>query len=235
MTPMLDNYAATLHALYAFVWANAPEGSSPHAIACLREALAQPIDPRTGKTVFPTFYGLEVRPEPGTEATLQIRVEGEKGPYDFESHTNADGNVWHAYRVRCEVSWPSFGSDNVEICQRRLAVMGEVTRFAAAIQRAFPHVFHQLYQTKADVERSEAERKVRRTKERLRTVGREKVSGMRVGAFRYVQLDGDLLRRGGFEALDVAETFGVDKPGGTRYEYVAVSTGSDTFRVERTK
>jgi hypothetical protein len=133
---MLNNYDETLSALSAFVILNAPAGAERDL---QRVDVMEPSD----------YINLEFCGE-DTQCQLYLRLEGADGSYCASRVEDADGNTWRAYRLKVEVSWPSWGSGRVEVCQRRLALMTEVLRFACEIERAFPDVYHHLSQTKAE-------------------------------------------------------------------------------------
>jgi len=125
---MVNNYDAVLACINAFLIANAPPGAERDLARVKRQLDAG--DPSA-------FIGIEFRPTDDVGAQLYVRVDDPNGRFDSARIMDAEGNRWYAYVVRCEVSWASWGSSDVATCQRRVACMAEVVRFAAEVERAF--------------------------------------------------------------------------------------------------
>ncbi len=169
---MLNNHDETLTTLARFLVDNAPPGADRELARLKADLVAGEI---------PDYFSLEFRPTSDTGAQLYVRVEGPDGSYHSSRVMDAEGNRWYAYRVKCEISWASWGSASTEVCQRRLAVMTEVTRFACEVERAFPDVFHRLDATAAEIkEQAKAHAKACAVEEIRRQV-RALSKGMKVG------------------------------------------------------
>ncbi len=138
---MLNNYDAKLKDLARYLVNFAPAGA---------EREVNHVHAQLAAGNVPGYFGFEFRPAQDVGCTLYVRVEGPEGRYGNTRIEDAEGNLWYAYQVKCEVSWASWGADNIVTTQRRLALMTEVTRFACEVERAFPEVFHHLSQTKAE-------------------------------------------------------------------------------------
>lgn len=139
---MLNNYDETLKRLAAFIIENAPAGAA-RDLARMRQDVAAGY--------LRDWHGVEFKPTDDVGATLYVRVEGPESKYGSTRIMDAEGNRWYAYVVRCEVTWASWGSADLPTCQRRIACMAEVARFAAEVEREFAGVFHRLDATAAEI------------------------------------------------------------------------------------
>ncbi len=207
---MVDNYSATLLALSAFILANAPPGAE-RELAAIRYDLDHPGNGRERN-----YFNLEFRNSENSDScALYVDVRSDNG-YDDE-----EGNRWHEYAVQARVSWPSYGSDDVATCQRRLALMALVTRFAAEVQAAFPGTYRHLAATKAQREESARTLKERTSRARVENMIRANSKNLRVGQQRRVEVEGD-------DILPVGQVT-VESPEGRKYTTHVTSTRAFYF------
>lgn len=175
---MLDNYDSTIRALSQFLIVNAPAGAE-REVARLQATL--------DAGGVPGFISLEFRPEQDVQASLYISF----GKWGGKHIEDAEGNSWYEYNLTCEVSWPTWGSSDVVTCQRRLALMTAICRFAAEVQAKFNEPLLHLSQTKA--QREEAKENTRRSlaMRRVEALVRNNAKGMRVGQERQIEASVD--------------------------------------------
>jgi hypothetical protein len=212
---MVNNYNATLRALAAFVLANAPAGA-PREMARLQANLdADQVQ---------DYLSLEFRPTEDTGCTLYVRVEAPDGRWTSKRLEDSEGNEWSAYKVRCEVSWSSWGSADTKVCQRRLAVMTEALRFACEVERAFPDVFHSMDATAEEVQLRKAMLIKERAKNRLAELVKSHARGMKVGQEKTIKLS---------ESLVPSEAEVERSECGRNFKYHAKVVGADTFHFTR--
>ncbi len=212
---MVNNYAATLRALAAFILANAPAGAE-------REMARLKANLDAGITQ--DYISLEFRPTEDTGCTLYVRVEAPDGRWTSKRIEDDHGNEWSAYRVRCDVSWASWGSADTKVCQRRLAVMTETCRFACEVERAFPDVFHSLDATVEQVLTRKALLVKERAKNRLADLVKSHAKGMKVGQEKTIKLS---------ESLVPSEAEVERSECGRSFKYHAKVVGADTFHFTR--
>jgi hypothetical protein len=145
---MVNDYDATVRALHAFILANCPAGGYNRDIERIRLALEEgkPLD----------WISVDFRPVEGTGATLYVRLDPSTGRFSSSHTKDAAGNEWSSYRVCCEVSWPSWGADGLDMVQKRLDVMNATLGLARAIEAAFPNVINRMDATAAEVQLREA-------------------------------------------------------------------------------
>lgn len=174
---MVDNYNATLRALLAFLVANAPEGAE-RDVARLQYHLDSTEEA-------PNYIHLEWR-RPNATATLYIEI----GKFGGKKSVDEEGNTWHEYELTAQVSWPSYGSDDVVTCQARLALMTEIVRLAAEVQRAFAGPIHHLSMTKAEKEERDRHFAEVQAKNRIATLILNNIKGLSVGQQRRIEADG---------------------------------------------
>lgn len=179
---MVNDYDATVRALHAFILANALPESYNRDIECLRQALEEgkPLD----------WIRVDFRPYEGTEATLYVRLEPPTGRFSSSRSKDVEGNEWSSYRVRCEVSWPSWGADGLDMVQKRLDVMNATLGLARAIEAAFPNVINRLDATAAEVQLREAMLSKERAKSQVQDFVRLNWHGMKVGQEKIVPVPG---------------------------------------------
>ena len=180
---MVNNYDAVLACINAFLIANAPPGAERDLARVKRQLDAG--DPSA-------FIGIEFRPTDDVGAQLYVRVDDPNGRFDSARIMDAEGNRWYAYVVRCEVSWASWGSSDVATCQRRVACMAEVVRFAAEVERAFAGVFHRLDATAAEIEAAKVKAAEERVLEAIKKAVRANSKGMKVGQTKSAVVDMDI-------------------------------------------
>lgn len=171
---MLDNYNSTVRALTQFLIANAPAGAE-REIARLQSTL--------DADEVPNYISLEFRPVQDVQASLYVSL----GKWGGKRIEDEEGNVWYQYELTCEVSWPTWGSSDVATCQRRLALMTEVTRFAADVQSRFNEPVLHLSQTKAKREEQARHFATQAARKRVETLMRNNIKGLRVGQERRVE------------------------------------------------
>ncbi len=180
---MLNNYDETLKRLAAFVIENMPAGAErerDRLVYCLaNDGLSD-------------YISLEFRPSQDVGCQLYIRAEGPAGRYGNSRIEDAEGNLWYAYMVKCEVSWSSWGASPIEVTQRRLALMTEVTRFACEVERAFSTVFHHLSQTKAERDALAISNAKLRVLDAIKKAVINNSKGMKVGQNRSAVVDMDV-------------------------------------------
>lgn len=219
---MIDNHDAVRDSLVRFLIAEAPPGAERDVENLRRRLEAKCLN---------DYIGLEFRPTQDVSCQLYVRVQGLESAYGSTRVEDAEGNLWHAYKVRCEVSWPTWGSDSVEVCQRRLALMTEVTRFACEVQRAFPHAFHELVQTAAEREAYRLDGIKMRATSRVVELVKKNAKGMKVGQERIVPTPD------GTDLLEVLGTYAVvpveRSEAGRTFKYRAVVTATTAFSFTR--
>lgn len=203
---MLNNYDETVKRLATFVIENMPAGAERE-----RDRLIYNLGHEQSRG----DIALEFRPTQDVSCTLYIRTEGPEGKYGNTRIEDAEGNLWYAFVVKCEVSWPSFGADNLLITQRRLALMTEVTRFACDVEREFAEVFHHLSQTKADRDAMEIRNVKARVTAEIERLVRTHAKGMKVGDTKLVGIDPK------FDTTGVGEVQVERKEGGRTFKYSA--------------
>jgi len=169
---MVNNYTAMLKDLARYLVNFAPAGAD-REINRLHELLA------TGETT--NYFALEFRPTQDTGAQLSVNLRGRDGDYGNTRVEDAEGNLWYVYTVQCNVSWSSWGSDTVDVCQRRLAVMTQTVRFAADIEREFSGEFYELFQTKAELDQQKIKNASRANLSAVEALVLSHVKGMKVG------------------------------------------------------
>lgn len=162
----MDSYNTTLIALAHFLVFNVPAGAE-RDVDRVRHDLEQG-KPRP-------YFSFEFRRD---NASCTLYVELDNLRYDVVE--DEEGNHLEEYRVEAKVSWPSWGSDSVTTCQERLALMTEVTRFAAEVERTFPNVVRRLVSTRA-------QREDRQTRARVERLIRANMKGMREGQERRIE------------------------------------------------
>jgi len=169
---MVNNYLAMLKDLARYLVNNAPAGAE-REINRLHALLA------TGETT--NYFALEFRSTQDTGANLYVDLLGRGGEYGNTRVEDAEGNLWYVYTVQCSVSWASWGSDTVDVCQRMLAVMTQTVRFASDIEREFSGEFYELSQTKAQRDQRENEYASRANLSAVEALVLSHVKGMKVG------------------------------------------------------
>jgi len=200
----MNDYQTTLLSLAQFIVDNAPAGAE-------RDVDVVRYDLEQGKPR--PYISLEFRRE-NASAHLYVEMDG----LSYDAVEDEEGNHWHEYKVEARVSWPSWGSDSAKVCQPRLALMTEIVRLAAEIERKFPNVVRKLVSTKAQ----RAERATRAYVERHI---RANMKGMRVGQERRVEVwadEPDLQPVGQIEVVSTA-------PDGSERRYTTHVTATRTF------
>ena len=142
---------------------------------------------------------------------------------------DAEGNEWYAYKVRCEVSWASWGSADVSTCQRRLACMTATLRLAADIERTFPDTFHLLSRTAAQIAEDKIRAEENRAKQRIVDLVKKNARGLKVGAQRLVPNSVD----GGSSFVPVGRVEVDDYYNGKSFKFCAYVTSPDAFYFTR--
>jgi len=169
---MVNNYTAMLKDLARYLVNFAPAGAEREINRLY--ALQATIDPTN-------YFALEFRPTQDTGAQLYVNLRGRDGDYGSTRVEDAEGNLWYVYTVQCSVSWATWGSDTVDVCQRRLAVMTQVVRFASDIEREFSGEFYELFQTKAQCDQRKNEYASRANLSAVEALVLSHVKGMKVG------------------------------------------------------
>jgi len=210
---MVNNYSATLKDIARFLCNFAPAGAERDVNRLHADLAADSVTP---------YMSFEFRPTPDVGCSLYVRLEAPEGRGGSKRVEDEEGNLWHSYMVKCEVSWPSWGTDNLETCQRRLALMTEVTRFACEVERAFPETYHDLWQTKAQREEYAVECAKKRAEAKIRQLVKENAKGMKVGQERRV--DGDVPDFAGFVEVERVEAGRVFK-----YSVIGTNYGAICF------
>lgn len=177
---MNDNYVATVRLLLQFLVANAPAGAE-RELKRLAYMLEQP-EPTT------TYISMEFRPTDDTSCQMYVRLDGSlRERFSDRRLVDAEGNQWCSFKVKCEVSWPSWGSCDVGLAQRRLALMTEVARFAAEVEAAFPETFHRMYRTAAEVAEDKKQAELNHAKNTIAELVRKNAKGMKVGQTKRIE------------------------------------------------
>jgi len=214
---MIDHYEATVRDLYAFIIANAPPGAEREVARAQVE-----LDERQTRD----YLSLEFRPSNDTGCHLYVRIEPPDGRWTDSRHVDSEGNEWSSYRVRCDVSWASWGSADLDTCQRRLDVINATMAFARAIEAAFPNVFHRMDATAQEV----AERKERHAKKRAKhtviDLVRKHAKGLKVGQERFVVAPPEGIMPIGSVEVEREEC-------GRRFKYCATVTATQGFYFTR--
>lgn len=170
---MVNDYDTTVRALHAFILANCPAGGYNRDLERLRLALEEgkPLD----------WVSVDLKPYEGTGAILYVRLDPATGRFSSSRSKDAEGNEWSSYKVCCEVSWPSWGADGLDIVQKRLDVMNATLAFAKAIEAAFPNVINRLDATAAEVQLREVMLAKERAKRQVIDFVKLHAKGMKVG------------------------------------------------------
>lgn len=213
---MVNNYTAMLKDLARYLVNNAPAGAE-REINRLRTLLAD--DETTN------YFALEFRPTPDTGAQLYVNLRGRDGDYGNTRDEDAEGNLWYVYTVQCSVSWASWGSDTVDVCQRRLAVMTQMVRFAADIEREFSGEFYELSQTKAQRDQREIENASRANLAAVEALVLSHVKGMKVGQSKSVGCTSNIVPWG---TLEVRRS-----EGGRTFKYQASLECANLVTIQR--
>ncbi len=205
---MLNNYDAKLKDLARYLVNFAPAGA---------EREINRVHAQLASGELPDYFGFEFRPTQDVGCTLYVRVEGPEGRYGNSRIEDEEGNLWYAYTVKCEVSWASWGADNLVTTQRRLALMTEVTRFACEVEREFSEVFHRLSQTKAERDALAVSNARIRAENEIKRLVISHAKGMKVGNIRSVGIDPK------FDTTGVGEVQVERFEGGRKFKYSASS------------
>jgi hypothetical protein len=177
MTTHIDNYETTLAGLREYLFQNAPAG--------LREQDKAQLTNASGRD----YFSLEFRrdgEDARSEATLYIRVE--RPSYDREE--DSEGNMWAKYRINAQPSWPSWGSMDANIAQKRLALMTEVASFAVAVNAMFAYDIWQMIQSKTERDEFQKSQEARKleTKVQQLVMSMAERKNMRLNAERTIEL-----------------------------------------------
>lgn len=201
---MVDNFEESLNALRRFIYANVP---------CDVPRI-EDIEHRTN------FFSLEFRRD---EVGCSLYIELDE--FSSMSITDEAGNRWREYVVTAKPSWASYGSVPVARAQAFAKLLGEVTAFAAAIEKEFSHPFTKLIETAEQI----AVRKQKAAEEKARldvqALMRSNVKGMRLGQERRVEVPG-----GAPDLHPVGEVTFCDGP----RQYTTHVTATRTIYVMRT-
>lgn len=211
-----NNYDGMLRDLARYLVNFAPSGAA-REVNRLHAALTRGDD-------LSDYFSFEFRPSDDVSCTLYVRAQGPDGKYGNTRIEDEEGNLWYAFVVKCEVSWPTWGADDLQTTQRRLALMTEVTRFACQVEREFAGVFHNLSQTKAERDALAISNAKNRAKAVVERAVLANVKGMKVGQGKVVAVDGDVSQ---VTFLDVTRT-----EGGRTFKYTA-SVGQCSIAIER--
>lgn len=214
---MVNDYDATVRALYAFILREAPPGAD-REMARMRANLA------AGNLT--DWLGLEFRPTEDTGCTLYVRIEPPEGKWASSRLEDSEGNEWSAYKVRCEVSWPSWGSGDLGVTQDRLNVMNSTLAFARDIEAAFPNVFHNLDATKAQADERREKFARERAKFQVVDLVKKHAKGMKVGQEKIVPVPG-----ADFQSVSPVEV--EREECGRRFKYRAEATSREGFSFVR--
>lgn len=214
---MVNDYDATVRALYAFVLGNAPAGAA-------RELARMRANLDAGN--LGDWISLDFRPTEDTGCTLYVRIEPADGRYSATRLEDSEGNEWSAWRVRCEASWASWGSADLDTCQRRVDVMNATIAFARSIEAAFPNVFHSLDATKAEVDARSEKRIKDRAKSQVTDLVKKHAKGMKVGQEKIVPVPG-----ADFQSVSPLEV--EREECGRRFKYRAEATSREGFSFVR--
>lgn len=214
---MINDYDAMVRALYAFVLGNAPAGAAS-GLARMRANLD------AGN--LSDWISLDFRPTEDTGCMLYVRVEPADGKWSDSRLSDSEGNEWSAWRVRCEVSWASWGSADLDTCQRRVDLMNATIAFARSIEAAFPNVFHNLDATKAQADERRTRLAKERAKRELVELVKKHAKGLKVGQEKIVPVPG-----ADFQGVSPVE---VDREEcGRRFKYRATATSREGFSFVR--
>jgi hypothetical protein len=214
---MINDYEAMVRALYSFILGNAPAGAA-RELARVRENLD------AGN--LRDWISLEFRPTEDTGANLYVRIESPEGKYGTTRLVDSEGNEWSAWRVRCEVSWASWGTADLDTCQRRVDVMNATIAFARQIEAAFPNVFHSLDATAVEVQLRNAARARERAKAQVTEFVKLHAKGMKVGQEKIVPVP-----EADFQPVCPLEV--EREECGRRFKYRATATSREGFSFVR--
>jgi hypothetical protein len=214
---MVNDYDATVRALYDFVLGNAPTGAA-------RELARMRANLDAGN--LGDWISLDFRPTEDTGCTLYVRVEPADGRYSASRLEDSEGNEWSAWRVRCEASWASWGSADLDTCQRRVDVMNATIAFARSIEAAFPNVFHSLDATAVEVQQRKADLVKERAKNQVISLVKSCAKGMKVGQEKVVAV-----ANADFQPVCPIEV--EREECGRRFKYRATATSREGFSFVR--
>ncbi len=175
---MNDNYNSTILDLARFMVANAPPGAE-------REVERLKRDLSDG--VVPSHLSLEFRNENTDSCHLYIRIEPTTNNY--RGIEDSEGNLWATFKISCQVSWPSYGGDLLDVCQRRIDLMIQTMAFARQIEANFTQELCQLILTKAQRDEREALQHKNRAERLIQTAVKANCKGMRIGQKRQIEIE----------------------------------------------
>lgn len=215
---MVNDFDTTIRALHAFILANCPAGGYNRDLERLRMALdeGKPLD----------WVSVDLKPYEGTGATLYVRLDPATGRFSSSRSKDAEGNEWSSYKVCCEVSWPSWGADGLDIVEKRLDVMNATLAFAKAIEAAFPNVINRLDATAAEVAQREADLAKERAKNQVISLVKSCAKGLKVGQERVVAV-----ANADFQPVCPLEV--EREECGRRFKYRATATSREGFSFVR--
>ena len=212
---MNDNRDATIKDLCRYLIANAPKGAE-RDLGHMERELAEGI---------PSYLSLEFRRD---NDSCQLYVNDVTVDSDYSGTLDEEGNRWHSTKVMCKVSWPSYGSDDVKTCQRRLDLMQEVVYFASRVEACFSQVLYQMTQSKEEIAANKVKWATEKAVHEVRRLVELNAKGLKVGDGRTVY-SGTLKDHEPTGAVEVMRT-----NGGKCLKYTAYFTSQEGFNFVRT-
>lgn len=119
--------------------------------------------------------------------TLYVKLENAEGRFSYGTVKDDDGNVWAAEVYRTEVNYPCHGSCDVATLQFRLALLTEVARFAAEVERTLAGTWHTLVETASERRTREDQRAKNGAKSRIEGIVKSNAKGMKVGQTKRIE------------------------------------------------
>lgn len=176
-----NNYAEVCKSAARYVLDNAPRGMRPGD----RKSLQYKIDTADGGA--DTFYVEFERAERVASCTLSVSFDRNWGG---ERKEDSEGNLYRQHTIKVGVNWPSYGDAGAAVAMTRLALMREVTEFAAEVESAFSRIeVTELLATKAERDEATKPAAERAAQAKVAALANLSVKGMRVGASTVVVAD----------------------------------------------
>lgn len=97
---------------------------------------------------------------------MTVSMEGHRPVADEE------GNLWYEHAIKVEVSWPSYGTEDLVFCKTFMQLLDDVLALGRAIEHEFSAPIWQLYMTAEQIAaEKEATENSRRKTELAKTLG----------------------------------------------------------------
>jgi hypothetical protein len=144
----------------------------------------------------------------------------------FGSNTvvDAEGNWWGIFEPEIQVSWPTWGSANLEVAKFRLDLMTAVAKLGESTRELFPSRTMKMLHTASAIRESEAKKLERANHLAATSLVHANRNRMRVGLERQLSLSDSK----SFDALPEG-TWNVETEDGKSYTFVKNADGKATL------